>query len=81
MKLFIDKFSFFELLHYCTHREIMCIGGQVLTGKDVVTEETAGRMINILRQLQQTLPASALASTWSTLKPEQQLAIQTMLSS
>lgn len=59
----------------------MYIDGQVLTGKDVVAEDTAGRMINILRQLQQTLPPEALASTWSTLKPEQQLALQSMLSS
>uniref|UniRef100_A0A1J3DTI8 Importin-5 n=1 Tax=Noccaea caerulescens TaxID=107243 RepID=A0A1J3DTI8_NOCCA len=61
--------------------KILIVFAEVLTGKDVVTEETAGRMINILRQLQQTLPQSALASTWSTLKPEQQLALQSMLSS
>ncbi|XP_010420796.1 PREDICTED: importin-5 [Camelina sativa] len=61
--------------------KILLIFAEVLTGTNVVTEETAGRMINILRQLQQTLPPSALASTWSTLKPEQQLALQSMLSS
>jgi hypothetical protein len=61
--------------------KILIVFAEVLTGKDVVTQETAGRMINILRQLQQTLPPSALASTWSTLKPEQQLALQSMLSS
>ncbi|ESQ41994.1 hypothetical protein EUTSA_v10012502mg [Eutrema salsugineum] len=60
--------------------KILMVFAEVLTGKDVVTEETAGRMINILRHLQQTLP-SALASTWSALKPEQQLALQSMLSS
>ncbi|CAN8300728.1 unnamed protein product [Cochlearia groenlandica] len=61
--------------------KISTVFAEVLTGKDVVTEETAVRMINILRQLQQTLPPSALASTWSSLRPEQQLALQSMLSS
>ncbi|XLT57291.1 hypothetical protein HN873_049895, partial [Arachis hypogaea] len=32
-------------------------------GKDLATEQTAGRMINLLRQLQQTLPPATLAST------------------
>ncbi|CAA7017933.1 unnamed protein product [Microthlaspi erraticum] len=54
--------------------KILIVFAEVLTGKDVVTEETAGRMINILRQLQQTLPQSAP-------KPEQQLGLQSMLSS
>ncbi|CAN7005786.1 unnamed protein product [Brassica rapa subsp. trilocularis] len=61
--------------------KIITVFAEVLTGKDVVTQETAGRMVNILRQLQQTLPPSALGSIWSTLKPEQQHALQSMLSS
>ncbi|TQD87526.1 hypothetical protein C1H46_026943 [Malus baccata] len=40
-------------------------------GKDLATEQTASRMINLLRQLQQTLPPATLASTWSSLQPQQ----------
>ncbi|KAJ0901488.1 putative importin beta family [Helianthus annuus] len=50
-------------------------------GKDLASEETATRMINLLRQLQQTLPPSAMASTLSSLQPQQQLALQSVLSS
>ncbi|KAJ0957924.1 putative armadillo-like helical, importin beta family [Helianthus annuus] len=46
----------------------------------VASEETATRIINLLRQLQQTLPPSAMASTLSSLQP-QQLALQSVLSS
>ncbi|KAL6966243.1 hypothetical protein U1Q18_032024 [Sarracenia purpurea var. burkii] len=49
-------------------------------GKDLATEQTASRMINLLRQLQQTLPPATLASTWSSLQPQQQLALQSILS-
>nr|ACF86298.1 unknown [Zea mays] len=38
-------------------------------------------MVNLLRQLQATLPPSVLASTWSSLQPQQQLALQSVLSS
>ncbi|CAN8252385.1 unnamed protein product [Cochlearia groenlandica] len=61
--------------------KILRVFAEVLTWKNVVTEETASRMINILKQLQQTLPPSALASIWSRLKPEQRLGLQSMLSS
>ncbi|XP_010531149.1 PREDICTED: importin-5-like isoform X1 [Tarenaya hassleriana] len=61
--------------------KIITVFAEVLTGKDLVTEQTACRMINILRQLQQTLPPSALASSFSSLQPQQQLALQSMLSS
>ncbi|XP_066371254.1 uncharacterized protein [Miscanthus floridulus] len=54
--------------------EILC------AGKDLATEQTASRMINLLRQLQATLPPSVLASTWSSLQPQQQLALQSVLS-
>ncbi|XP_020978302.1 uncharacterized protein LOC107637339 [Arachis ipaensis] len=40
--------------------EVLC------AGKDLATEQTAGRMINLLRQLQQTLPPATLASTCVT---------------
>ncbi|PNY08560.1 importin-5-like protein [Trifolium pratense] len=55
--------------------EILC------AGKDLATEQTAGRMISLLRQLQQTLPPATLASTWGSLQPQQQLALQSILSS
>ncbi|KNA22702.1 hypothetical protein SOVF_032190 [Spinacia oleracea] len=55
--------------------EILC------AGKDLATEQTAGRMVNLLRHLQQTLPPAILASTWSSLQPQQQLTLQSILSS
>ncbi|KAF8681903.1 hypothetical protein HU200_045352 [Digitaria exilis] len=55
--------------------EILC------AGKDLASEQTASRMVNLLRQLQTTLPPSVLASTWSSLQPQQQLALQSVLSS
>lgn len=62
--------------------KIVAIFTEVLcAGKDLVTAQTAGRMVKLLRQLQQTLPPSALASTWSALQPQQQLALQSILSS
>ncbi|KAK9664646.1 hypothetical protein RND81_14G058200 [Saponaria officinalis] len=54
--------------------EILC------AGKDLATDQTLSRMINLLRQLQQTLPPATLASTWSSLPPQQQLALQSILS-
>ncbi|WCJ43619.1 ARM repeat superfamily protein [Euphorbia peplus] len=53
----------------------------ICAGKDLASEQTASRMINLLRQLQQTVPPATLASTWSSLKPQQQLALQSILSS
>ncbi|KAK4355053.1 hypothetical protein RND71_027247 [Anisodus tanguticus] len=55
--------------------EVLC------AGKDLVTEQTASRMITLLRQLQQTLPPATLDSIWSSLQPQQQVALQSMLSS
>ncbi|KAG8062221.1 hypothetical protein GUJ93_ZPchr0003g18203 [Zizania palustris] len=49
--------------------------------RDLATEQTFSRMVNLLRQLQTTLPPSVLASTWSSLQPQQQLALQSVLSS
>ncbi|KAG0487271.1 hypothetical protein HPP92_009366 [Vanilla planifolia] len=61
--------------------KIISVFAEVLcAGKDLVTEQTAARMVNLLRQLQQTLPPSVLASTWSALQPQQQLALQSVLS-
>ncbi|KAH0992370.1 hypothetical protein GBA52_003853 [Prunus armeniaca] len=62
--------------------KIVAVFAEVLcAGKDLATEQTASRMINLLRQLQQTLPPATLASTWSSLQPQQQLALQSILSS
>ncbi|GAB2266827.1 Importin-5 [Dionaea muscipula] len=61
--------------------KIVAVFAEVLcAGKDLATEQTASRMINLLRQLQQTLPPSTLASTLSSLQPQQQLALQSILS-
>lgn len=61
--------------------KIVTVFVEVLCGKDLATEQTLNRMTSLLRQLQQTLPPSALASTWSSLQPQQQLALQSILSS
>ncbi|KAI4387253.1 hypothetical protein MLD38_005098 [Melastoma candidum] len=62
--------------------KIIVIFAEVLCArKDLATEQTANRIISLLRQLQQTLPPAALASTWQSLQPQQQLALQSILSS
>ncbi|KDP42089.1 hypothetical protein JCGZ_01877 [Jatropha curcas] len=61
--------------------KIVSVFAEVLCGKDLATEQTASRMVNLLRHLQQTLPPATLASTWSLLHPQQQLALQSILSS
>ncbi|KAL8142865.1 hypothetical protein V2J09_015897 [Rumex salicifolius] len=62
--------------------KIVAVFAEVLcAGKDLATEQTASRMINLLRQLQQTLPPSTLASTMSSLQPQLLQALQSILSS
>ncbi|MFQ6634842.1 hypothetical protein Gotur_011993 [Gossypium turneri] len=62
--------------------KIVSVFAEVLcAGKDLATEQTASRMINLIRHFQQSLPASTLASTWSSLQPQQQRALQSILSS
>ncbi|KAI3450899.1 hypothetical protein Pfo_007564 [Paulownia fortunei] len=62
--------------------KIVSVFAEVLcAGRDLASEQTASRMVSLLRQLQQTLPPSTLASTWSSLQPQQQLALQSILSS
>ncbi|GAA0141371.1 transporter [Lithospermum erythrorhizon] len=57
--------------------KIVAVFAEILCdGKDLATEQTASRMINLLRQLQQTLPPA----TWSFLQPQQQQALQSILS-
>ncbi|KAI3747198.1 hypothetical protein L6452_09649 [Arctium lappa] len=47
--------------------KIVAVFAEVLSaGKDLASEQMVSRMINLLRQLQQTLPPSALASTSTT---------------
>ncbi|GJU14456.1 importin-5-like protein [Tanacetum coccineum] len=55
--------------------EILC------AGKDLASDQTICRIINLLRQFQQTLPPATLASILSALQPQQQLALQSILSS
>ncbi|EYU39259.1 hypothetical protein ABFS82_04G225100 [Erythranthe guttata] len=62
--------------------KIVSVFAEVLcSGNDLASQQTFSRMVNLLRQLQQTLPPSTLASTWSSLQPQQQLALQSILSS
>ncbi|KAK4780624.1 hypothetical protein SAY87_016730 [Trapa incisa] len=62
--------------------KIVAVFAEVLcAGKDLATEHTTARMVNLLRQLQQTLPPATLASTWSSLQPQLQLVLQSILSS
>ncbi|OMP07451.1 phosphoinositide 3-kinase regulatory subunit 4 [Corchorus olitorius] len=62
--------------------KIVAVFAEVLcAGKELATEQTTSRMISLLRHLQQSLPPSTLASTWSSLQPQQQLALQSILSS
>ncbi|XP_050233599.1 uncharacterized protein LOC126682090 [Mercurialis annua] len=62
--------------------KIVLVFAEVICGgKDLATEQTMGRMISLLRQLQHMLPPATLASTWSSLEPQQQLALQSILSS
>jgi hypothetical protein len=62
--------------------KIVTVFAEVLcAGKELASEQTVSRMINLLRQLQQTLPPAALASTLSSLQPQQQITLQSILSS
>ncbi|KAI3865039.1 hypothetical protein MKX03_012193 [Papaver bracteatum] len=62
--------------------KIVTVFAEVLcAGKDLATDQTSSRMINLLRQLQETLPPALLAQTWSSLQPQQQLALQSIMSS
>ncbi|KAJ8760124.1 hypothetical protein K2173_010980 [Erythroxylum novogranatense] len=61
--------------------KIVSVFAEVLCGKDLATEKTASQMVSLLRRLQRTLPPATLASTWSMLHPQQQMALQSILSS
>ncbi|KAK9058540.1 hypothetical protein SSX86_023382 [Deinandra increscens subsp. villosa] len=80
----IERLSATELLGPNNQHlpKIISIFAEILcAGKELASDETLNRIINLLRQLQQTLPPATLASTWSTLQPQQQLALQSILSS
>ncbi|ONM59011.1 Importin-5 [Zea mays] len=61
--------------------KIVSIFAEVLcNGTELATDETRNRMVNVLRRFQQTLPPDFLASTFSNLQPQQQLLLQSILS-
>ncbi|CAO2832879.1 unnamed protein product [Amaranthus hypochondriacus] len=60
---------------------IMVFAEVLCAGKDLATEQTAGRMVTLLKHLQQTMPPAAFASILSSLQPQQQLTLQSILSS
>ncbi|KAH7296218.1 hypothetical protein KP509_26G014000 [Ceratopteris richardii] len=61
--------------------QIISIFAEVLiAGNDLASETTVDRVVNFLRRIQQLLPSSALASTWSSLHPQQQAVLQSVLS-
>ncbi|KAJ8574087.1 hypothetical protein K7X08_025892 [Anisodus acutangulus] len=49
-------------------------------GEDLATEETVNRMINVLRNLQQTLPPDITESAWSYILPRQEMELKSLLS-
>ncbi|XP_076913709.1 uncharacterized protein LOC143572424 isoform X2 [Bidens hawaiensis] len=62
--------------------KIVSVFSEILSAsKDLATETTLNRIVNLLRQLQQTLPPATFAATWASLQPQQQLAIQSYLTS
>ncbi|KAI0497983.1 hypothetical protein KFK09_021224 [Dendrobium nobile] len=62
--------------------KIISVFAEVLcAGKGLATEQTVSRMIKLLKQLQQTMPPPFLASLLSSLPPQQQLALQSAMSS
>ncbi|PHT37337.1 DNA-directed RNA polymerase III subunit RPC2 [Capsicum baccatum] len=66
-----DSFLRDGLIEYL---EVLC------GGDDLVTEETAKRMINLLMHLQQTLPPATLAWAWSLLLPYQEMELGSIIS-
>ncbi|XP_075078379.1 uncharacterized protein LOC107817027 isoform X4 [Nicotiana tabacum] len=52
----------------------------VCSEKHLATKETANRMINVLRHLQQTLPPATMESTWSYLLPQHEIELKSILS-
>ncbi|GAB2247744.1 hypothetical protein Droror1_Dr00007626 [Drosera rotundifolia] len=62
--------------------KIVAIFLEVLHAReDLATEQTASRMVNFLKQMQQTLPASDLAAIMASLQPERRRLLESFLSS
>eukprot|EP00271_Cylindrocystis_brebissonii_P019237 TRINITY_DN5787_c0_g1_i1.p1 TRINITY_DN5787_c0_g1~~TRINITY_DN5787_c0_g1_i1.p1 ORF type:complete len:1153 (+),score=248.27 TRINITY_DN5787_c0_g1_i1:117-3461(+) len=62
--------------------KIIAVFAEVLMeGTKLATEETAERMVKLLRQLQLTCPPDLRAASWNALLPEQQAWLQTILAS
>ncbi|KAJ7541709.1 hypothetical protein O6H91_10G072300 [Diphasiastrum complanatum] len=69
-------------LNYQFLPKVISVFAEVLAGgTELVTEQTANRIVNLLRHLQQTMPPAALSSTWASLEPQQQATLQSVLSS
>ncbi|XP_019259685.1 PREDICTED: importin-5-like isoform X2 [Nicotiana attenuata] len=61
--------------------KIISVFAEVLCSeKDLATEETKNRIINILRQLQQTLPSATFESALAYLLPRQEMELKFILS-
>ncbi|XP_060195706.1 uncharacterized protein LOC132624961 [Lycium barbarum] len=72
-----------ELLgpNYQNLPKVVSVFSEVLcSAKDLATEETANRMINVLRHLQQTLPPDTMESAWSYLLPREEMELKSLLS-
>ncbi|XP_059281070.1 uncharacterized protein LOC132034724 [Lycium ferocissimum] len=72
-----------ELLgpNYQNLPKVVSVFSEVLCSeKDLATKETANRMINVLRHLQQTLPPDTMESTWSYLLPREEMELKSLLS-
>ncbi|KAM3217882.1 hypothetical protein P3L10_022411 [Capsicum annuum] len=72
-----------ELLgpNYLHLPKVISVFAEVLcAGDDVVTEETANRMIHLLRHFKETLPPVTLASARALLLPQQEMELESILS-
>ncbi|KAM3327543.1 importin-5-like [Capsicum galapagoense] len=72
-----------ELLgpNYLHLPKVISVFAEVLcTGDDVVTEQTANRMIHLLRHFKETLPLATLASARALLLPQQEMELESILS-
>ncbi|KAK4380753.1 hypothetical protein RND71_002615 [Anisodus tanguticus] len=72
-----------ELLgsNYQSLPKVVSVFAEVLCyGEDLATEETVNRMINVLRNLQQTLPPDTMESAWSYILPRQEMELKSLLS-
>jgi hypothetical protein len=64
---------------YANLPKILSVFADVL-GTDLINEELAHRIVNILKQIRSGLPAEVLQHCWGSLKPEQQQKLQQAIS-